>query len=746
MAALDNNNSTRVMDDDQEIDLADLANVLIQGWMVIAAVFVVVLGLGVSYAVLTPPVYEADALIQVEDQRGGAGLAGLTVLSEGLGLQQSVVADELEILRSREVLLKAIESTKADLTVVVANRFPVIGDWWARRHEASSDELATPLFGFGRYAWGGEVLELGEFQIPSQAFGREFFLVVSEQGFSLENEEGQELLQDNRIGQRLSFTVGGDTAYLAVTHLQARPGTKFLIRKRSPIATYNSLRGGLNIAQAGKQSQVITIKYQSTDKDFAKDFVNAVASTYLEQNVQRRSAEARQSLAFLDEQLPLLKHQVEQKEEELSQYRSSSGTISIPDETRGLLTQAIDLENRRLELQMKRDEMRQRYTADHPMLKAVNQQLAALQAASKDLSTHIDNLPEAQRDLLRLERDSQVNTQLYISLLNNAQQLRLAEAGTIGNVRIIDFAVLPERPVKPKRLMVVAVAALLGLLLGAGAVLVRRMLRPAVQTAEQIEQRTGLTTYVSLPESEDQKGFRIAMPGRKRRSQGAGQVLALTNPDDPAIESLRSLRTGLTFAMMGTEGKTIAIVGATAGVGKSFVATNLGALLSIEQKKVVIVDTDLRRGRLHEYFGYERKRIGLSDVLSGKASIDDAVIKVNDYLYVLPSGTPPPNPAELLLSEGFVQLLQQFEAQYDHVVIDTAPLLPVADTLAIMPYVAAAFMVVRAEQSTVREVQDAVARLRTAGVAEPLKGVVFNGVRRFRLGYGASYNYYYTYK
>lgn len=746
MAALDNNNSTRVMDDDQEIDLADLVNVLIQGWMVIAAVFVVVLGLGVSYAVLTPPVYEADALIQVEDQRGGAGLAGLTVLSEGLGLQQSVVADELEILRSREVLLKAIESTKADLTVVVANRFPVIGDWWARRHEAGSDELATPLFGFGRYAWGGEVLELGEFQIPSQAFGREFFLVVSEQGFSLENEEGQELLQDNRIGQRLSFTVGGDTAYLAVTRLQARPGTKFLIRKRSPIATYNSVRNSLNVTQAGKQSQVITIKYESTDKAFAKDFVNAVASTYLEQNVQRRSAEARQSLAFLDEQLPLLKHQVEQKEEELSQYRSSSGTISIPDETRGLLTQAIDLENRRLELQMKRDEMRQRYTADHPMLKAVNQQLAALHAASKDLSTHIDNLPEAQRDLLRLERDSQVNTQLYISLLNNAQQLRLAEAGTIGNVRIIDFAVLPERPVKPKRLMVVAVAALLGLLLGAGAVLVRRMLRPAVQTAEQIEQRTGLTTYVSLPESEDQKGFRIAMPGRKRRSQGAGQVLALTNPDDPAIESLRSLRTGLTFAMMGTEGKTIAIVGATAGVGKSFVTTNLGALLSIEQKKVVIVDTDLRRGRLHEYFGYERKRIGLSDVLSGKSSIDEALIKINDYLYVVPSGTPPPNPAELLLSEGFVQLLQQFEAQYDQVVIDTAPLLPVADTLAIMPYVDAAFMVVRAEQSTVREVQDAVARLRTAGVAEPLKGVVFNGVRRFRLGYGASYNYYYTYK
>lgn len=287
-------------------------------------------------------------------------------------------------------------------------------------------------------------------------------------------------------------------------------------------------------------------------------------------------------------------------------------------------------------------------------------------------------------------------------MLNNAQQLRLAEAGTIGNVRIIDFAVLAERAVKPKRSLIVAVAALLGLMLGAGVVLVRRFLRPAVQTAEQLEQRTGLTTYVSVPESEDQKGFRIAMPGRKRRPQGAGQVLALTNPADPTIESLRSLRTGLTFAMMGTEGKAIAIVGATAGVGKSFVTANLAALLSVEKKKVIIVDTDLRRGRLHEYFGYVRKRSGLSDVLLGKVRIEDILIKVNDDLYVLPSGTPPPNPAELLLSDAFAQLIRQLEQDYDHVVIDTAPLLPVADTLAVLPYVAAAFMVVRAEQSKAR--------------------------------------------
>lgn len=747
--AVSENTPSRERDEDQEINLADLANALIQSWKLIAAVFVVVVGLGVSYAILTPPVYEADVLIQVEDQQSGVNLAGLSMLSEGLGLQQSIVGDELEILRSREVLLQAIQATHANITVEVANRFPLIGQWLARRYEAgmeAEDGVAEPVLGLGSFAWGGEELSLAEIALPRRALGKDFFIQITDSGFELLDEDKEVLLTDNRLGQRLTFTVNGQEGHIAIKALKGRPGTRFLVKEDSAIATYDSLRPGIVASQAGKQqSQIITLKYQSTDKAFAMDFVNAIARVYLEQNVQRRSAEARQSLAFLEEQLPLLKDNVEQKEEELSEFRSSSGTISIPEETRGLLNRAIELENRRLELEMKRDEMRQRYTGDHPMLKAVNQQLSALQGASSEVGGHIDNLPQSQRDLLRLERDSQVNTQLYIALLNSAQELRLAEAGTIGNVRIIDFAVLAEKAVKPKRSLIVLVAAMLGLMLGMGAALVRRFLRPAVQSAEQLEHGTGLTIYASLPESDLQSGFRIALPGR-RRKQDIRQVLAYTQPDDPTVESLRSLRTGMAFALMGTPGKTIAIVGATAAIGKSFVATNLGALLATDEKKIIIVDTDLRRGRLHEYFGYERKRNGISDVLLGKATLEETLVKVNNNLYVLPSGTTPPNPGDLLLSDAFGELIKQLEEEYSQVVIDTAPILPVADTLAVLPHVDAAFMVVRAEQSTVREVQDAVARLRTAGVDEPLKGIVFNGVRRFRLGYGASYSYYYTYQ
>ncbi|HLS42641.1 MAG TPA: GNVR domain-containing protein, partial [Paenalcaligenes sp.] len=549
--------------DEHEISLSDLVNTLLQNVRIIAVTFVVVLAVGLMYAVLSPPVYQTDALIQVEDQGTGVGLAGLSQISEAFGMQQSSIAGEIEILRSREVLLKAIEKTRATDVISVDNRFPIIGDWLVRRHEAQADELAEPLFGLSGFAWGGERLELAEFQVPRGVY----YLERTQDGFVFKNEDGRVLLESGLIGQRISFDVQGQEASLAVKTLVGREGARFRVQKVSSIETFESLRQNLQVSEAGAQSRVIRLKLEHQNRQFAMDFVNAVASAYLQQNVERRSAEARSSLTFLEEQLPQLRHNVEQKEEELSEFRLASGTISIPDETQGLLRQAVELENRRLELQLKRDELRQRYKTEHPSLKALNQQLSAIQNASSQLGDDIDKLPQAQRDLLRLERDTQVNTQLYISLLNSAQELRVAEAGTIGNVRIIDFAVYAERPVKPKRALIVAVAALLGGMLGVMVALLRSFLRPAVQRAEQIEQHTGLSTYVSVPESNTQKGFGIAAL-RRRRGQGRQQLLALEQPDDPSIESLRSLRTGLKFAMMGTEGKTLAITGATSGVGK----------------------------------------------------------------------------------------------------------------------------------------------------------------------------------
>lgn len=736
-------------DQDDEIDLGELLNVLIRRRWLVALIFVFVLCAGVAYALIATPIYKADALIQVEDKKN-ASLGGLSILSESLGIQQSPVAGEIEILRSREVLMKAIDQTHAAVNISVDDYFPVIGQWLARRNIAQNTEggLAPVMWGLSGYAWGGEQLEFALLDLPRNQLGKPFYLELTDEAtgaFVIKDAEDK-VLTDGIPGQKLTFKIGGSEASIAVKTVLARKGITFVFTKNSPIVVYNQLRSGLNISEQGKQSSIIAINYEDSNDAYAVDIVNAVAQAYLEQNVERRSVEARSSLKFLETQLPELKQKVDLAEDALSEYRSSSNTIAIDKEAEGLLSQAITLENKRLELKLKRDEMLLKFKPQHPQIKILDKQFEALDEAVSELDAHIDALPRSQRELIPFERDARVNTALYTSLLNNAQELRVAEAGTVGNVRIIDYAISNERPVKPKKLLIVAIAGLLGLFLGIFAAFLAHFLRPAIQRSEQIEQATGLNTYVTIPESETQAKFAIGLRGRSQKS--GNQLLVTYNPSDFAVESLRSLRTSLNFALMGAKGKTIAITGATQGVGKSFIAANFASLLSsVNDKRVVLIDCDMRRPRLSYYFSYNKKDKGLSNYLANEIELDSLIInEAPAGIDVIPAGSIPPNPGELLLSDRFGELISKLEQDYDLIVLDTPPILPVADVLAIMRYVTVGFIVARAEQSTTAELNDALAKLRNAGCADAVKGVIFNGVKRNRVGYGSSYKYYYSYK
>ncbi|MFA7439232.1 polysaccharide biosynthesis tyrosine autokinase [Castellaniella sp.] len=743
----------RPMDDDDEINLGELFNVLMQRRWLVVGIFAGVLLAGMVYALLATPIYQADVLIQVENRKS-AGLGGLTALSDSLGFEQSPVSTELEILRSREVLMTAIKKTQANMQVQVEGYFPLLGRWLARRNaEQHPNELAPPVWGMGSYPWGGEHLSFALLDVPPEHWGATFFLVATgDVEFDILDEDDN-VLGHGRVGDRTEFHVGGQQGVLAVAELRARIGTRFSFMERSPLRQYKSLSSGLDIQEVGKNSSIIRLQYQDPSDAFAVSIVNAVAQAYLEQNVERRTAEARSSLRFLETQLPDLKRQMDAAEDALSMFRTSSNTIAVDKETEILLNRAVQMENRRLELRLKRDELLQRFTPQHPDVKNLDKQMAAIDEVAKKLEGEIDHLPKAQRELLPFERDARVNTSLYVSLLNNAQELRVAEAGMIGNVRIIDYAVPSEQPVKPQKTLVVAISAALGLFLGILAAFLAYFLRPAVQRAEQLEGPTGLSTYVSIPESDAQ----LRLTHAERRGHGVRgpdaqashgtQLLALQAPHDPAIESLRSLRTGLSFALMGAPGKVIAITGATSGVGKSFISANFATLLATTGKRVVIVDCDLRRPRLAAYFSYARKAPGLSGILSGDHALGQVLLHESEAgLTVLPAGLTPPNPGELLLSPRFGELMRQLEEQFDLVVLDTPPILPVADTLAILQHTTAAFIVARAELSTPAELVDALAKLRHSGVAEPVKGILFNAVKRNRIGYGAGYKYYYAYK
>ncbi len=729
---------------DLDFSLTDILDTLLQYLGTIVAVFVTVLVLGVLYALLATPIYRADALVQIEEKRGST-LSAAQDIATALGSAVSPVAGEIEVLRSREVIGRAIELTRSDLVVEPAY-FPMFGAWLARRHDVEKG-LGSPFLGLSSYFWGGEVLRIGLLDVPSRALGKPFELRATEDGFDLFDEEGQRLLNNAAIGQMHVFPALGGEGRILVQEFDANPGATATIARLSLMETYRGINQRLSVSETARQSSMVRLALEDADMQYAKNLINAIARAYLEQNVERRSAEAEQSLQFLESYLPDLKRSVETSEEALSRYQTQTNQLSVDKEAEALLEQAVSAEKERLELQLKLNQARQRFTSDHPEIRALGEQLASIAKESSRINETVNKLPGSQRDMLRLQRDRMVNNELYVALLNNAQQLKVAKAGTIGNVHIVDYAVEDTRAVAPQRVRIVGIAGLLGLFLGVLAAFGRRVLRPTVGDSDEIERATGLTSYASIPESDVQQKLNSSIRDRKGRSaivDGRNQLLAILQPDDPAVESLRSLRTGLAFAMMGAKDNNVAFTGPTESLGKSFISANFAVLLAGAGKRVLVVDTDMRRSQLGAYFGYKGVA-GLSEVLAGTRSLEQAVrhYDLNGIaLDVLPAGTMPPNPGELLVSKQFEQLVQTLSSQYDHVIFDCPPVLPVGDTLAVASQIGTTFMVVRSEQSAVGEVKDAIRKLRTAGI-EP-KGFILNGVKpkRFRYGYGYSNNYY----
>jgi tyrosine-protein kinase Etk/Wzc len=303
-------------------------------------------------------------------------------------------------------------------------------------------------------------------------------------------------------------------------------------------------------------------------------------------------------------------------------------------------------------------------------------------------------------------------------------------------VHIVDVALRPGTPSKPKRALIVSAAALLGLILGTGFVLLRRNLFKGIVDADQIERAFRLPVYGLVPLSAEQ----AVLEKRPPVSGGARMrdVLAKWHPKDLTIESLRSLRTSLQFSVMDAPNPVIVLTGSVPRVGKSFLTANLGVLLAQSGKRVLMIDGDMRRGALERYLGGPQER-GFSELLSGQISLAEAIRNTEiDNLHFISCGRRPPNPSELLMSPRLAQYLQHLSGAYDAVLIDTPPVLAVTDAAIVAGHAGTTFVVLRYGVHSEGEIADMLKRLRTAGVN--VTGSVFNAVpQRARGSYGYGY-------
>lgn len=712
------------------IDLASYLDLLLdQRWLIIAVAVAITL-LGSAYAFMATPIYEANILVQVEDN-ANPGQDVFGTLAGAFDLKSAATA-EMEILRSRLVVGRAVANARLDLTVE-PKYFPVLGRWIAKRRDSISE---PGLLGLGGYVWGNERAQVAKFEIPSALRNEKFVLTaLGEKKYKL-NQADAHIELVGEVGQDCVKKTDLGTVEIRVDRLVGIPGAAFVIVKEQTLDTVAALQKALAIEERGKQSGIIGVSLEGKDPQKTANTLNEIGKEYLRQNVDRKSAEAEKSLAFLEQQLPIMKANLEKAEAKYNAFRNSRSTIDLDEEARSVLQQAVFSQGKLLELKQKRDELLTRYQESNPLVQAVAQQMRTLSADINSINKKIKAMPAIEQDVLRLTRDVKVSTDLYTSLLNSAQQLRLVKASKVGTVRLLDDAVAPLHPIRPKRTLVIFVSLVIGIFVGIVCALVRKSLFGGVAEPHEIEQMLGLTVIAAIPFSEKQ----VELYQRVQRKERVVSVLATCAPSDSAIESLRSFRTSLQFAMLGAKNNIIMITGPTPSVGKSFVSVNFAAVLASAGKKILLIDGDIRKGYLNSYFGVNRQ-CGLSELIAGELQLEQALHKeVVENVDFIAAGIFPPRPAEMLGHENFQRLLETVSASYDYVIMDTAPVLAVADAMVVAPYTGAIFNVVRGDISTIGEIHESVKRLNQAG--NDVAGVVFNGLKPHVGRYGSKYGRY----
>lgn len=738
------------------VDLGRLLGTLLDHkWRILFVAVLFGLG-GLVYSTLQTPIYQGDSLVQVEKRSSintvgeGAGVTGSTQVNDLV----SGMATEVQILRSRMVLGQVVDKLGLDRSIE-PRQLPFVGSYVLRKNIARPDLASLPL---GKWimtkewgqrlqawvsrhpaVWAQENIEVAHFEMEDAAGKAPLVVKILEDG-RYRLLRGSKALGTAATGVDASFDDGN--ILLRLESIEAPPGAEFNLIKRSRGQTISQLSKRLGVSEVGASARnvstgLLRLTLSGSDRSEVRDALDTIGQTLVMQNVERHSAEAQQSLEFLDKQAPELQAQLTAAENRMSQYRSNVDSVNLDSEAQSMIDQFISLESQLNELALEEVEISRRFTVNHPSYQGLLEKKRYLNDKLARLDQRVNAMPESQQQVIRLNRDVEVAQAIYVNVLSKAQELQLAKAGTIGNVRIIDSTVVGRMPVKPQPTLVIGLAALLGGLLTMIYILLRSAFSKGVVSPEQIEE-LGVPVYATVPLSSEQErlGRVLSSTQGKEAKLLAQQFSAAT-----AVESLRGLRTSLHFAMLDAPNNCLMICGPSPGVGKSFVALNLAAVCAQGGQRVLVIDGDLRRGSLHKAFG-QRSKDGLSDVLTGRLSADDAIRSSSvEGLSYLSRGTAPPNPAELLMTRRFSDLMDEVQGRFDLVIVDTPPVLAVTDAAIIGKRAGTTLMVARFMMNPPRELKLAMQRLENAGVG--VKGCIINGMqRRAAVAYGYGYYQY----
>ncbi|HPQ70317.1 MAG TPA: polysaccharide biosynthesis tyrosine autokinase [bacterium] len=747
-----------------EVGLSDYLRVLYRRRIVAILTFLVVLLSVTVHTFLMTPIYEAFCLVQIKQEQTQNILLGDLIQ---LGRTNQVPA-EMEIIRSRTVAEAVVRELRLDVMLLEHTRDLEVNLADVNLAQEKRGQTLTVEF----------IDDQGRFEVLHK--GDKLGEGTLADGFSIDGSQFNVLLE------------------------KAEKGDWFKFVQRPFDATVRMVQSNLGVAEVGEKTQIIKISYSSQYPMMARDIVNKTVEVYQRQNIDEKSREAQQTLKFIEGQLDIIRDNLDASEDNLKRFKQDHGIMMLSEEAGALIESTAKFEMQKAQLEIQKHQYQSMLSAidsegieqaslpslssaedtvlaslglklaelkgqkgallsdmteNAPEVKALTQEInalglqirtvlkntvASLQAQLNKLHNviggfdeKINALPDTERALAGLMRSSEVTNQIYTFLLQKHEEARIAKAATIGNIRIIDLAVTPKSPIKPRVRLNLLLGMVAGLLLALGMAFFLEFIDDSLKSIDEVERVIRKPVYGIIPR----------IPDYRKEPEAARPVSANLvthySPKSPISEAFRTLRTNIHFADPDQQLTSLLITSAGPSEGKSTIVSNLALTFANTGRRTLLLDCDLRKPNVHNIFETQRDP-GLTNVLMKESSWKDVLRETKiPNLYMIPSGPIPPNPTEMVGSQGMKDLIEQFKTEFDLILLDSPPVVAVTDAAILSVAVDATLLVVELGRSRASGVNRAIDLLEK--VKANLMGIITNNISSgYKYDYGY-YSYYYYY-
>lgn len=724
------------------IDLREILGKLIDYRWLIAVTTATFIIFAVLFCIIRTPAYQASLLLNSNVNSNSNALNGIMGETISLFSRNGVKTEtETSILKSRSVLEPVIQKLQLDI-IAKPKSFPLLGHYFQRKFNATNtaQKLAPATLGLTKYGWGGSEIKVAKLMVPNALKGHPMTL-IAQVGQRYTLLRGTTKLGTGTIGQLEQFkTSPHGFIQLKIDQLKANVGTHFTIEQMRMGDAINALSNKLKISPVGKETSLLTLNFSGSNPYQIAKVLNAIADSAVLFDIKSQSHEAGKTLSFLQSRLPSVKAALTAAEKRLNAYRAKSGNIELTAETKLMLSKMSQVQTQIENVSLELAQLKQQYTNKSFQVKQAETTLSKLNQQKVKLGLALKALPQADQMQVGMLREVKIQNAIYLTLQNKIQQFEIMKAGTIGKVSVIDEAAIPYAPTNKPASIIIALSGFLGLFFSIAFVFARQFLFPHIEDPEIIETKLQLAHLGSLQESKLQ-AEQLKKYEKKKISHL--KFLSEISSHDLSVESFRSMRTNILFEAPEAKNNIIAICGPTPNVGKSFTSANLAQVLADADHKVLLIDCDIRKGDLYQYFTAP-KTPGFCELASGKNKLDDVLHQSRiENLDFIPTGTIHDKHSELLMKPSIKEWLEKLSAQYDFVIIDTAPILAVTDALQLFKHAGMHLLTFAYGKHSIKELEHTVKRFEKSGIS--LNGFIFNRMNPGHANYGKKYQYGYTY-